>query len=227
MILDLPQARGGYLARPPGGSGPGLVLGMSLLGVNAELRRAADHFAALGYVTFAANLFWRMEPDYGPASSPDANARSLDLLKRSDDGVAADDLALLAGALRREPHCAGAVGAVGWCYGGRIAALAAAAGALDAVACFFPTWLETRLDAVARIACPLSIHMAEHEPYARLDRPAERVAAVLTGRPEAALFSYPGTTHGFDFSTAPIYDSAASKLANCRIALMLERALKT
>ncbi|MCV4785189.1 dienelactone hydrolase family protein, partial [Escherichia coli] len=52
--IDLTAANGGrfrgYLALPPGGRGPGLVLAQEIFGINEFMRRTADAFAAEGYV---------------------------------------------------------------------------------------------------------------------------------------------------------------------------------
>src|SRR5687768_13042150 len=53
---------GGYLAKPAGGQGPGIVVIQEIFGVNAGIRAMCDDWAAQGFVAFAPDLFWRIEP---------------------------------------------------------------------------------------------------------------------------------------------------------------------
>ena len=52
----------GYVARPPSGQGPGLVLLQEIFGINSFMREMADGFAEEGYVAVVPDLFWRLEP---------------------------------------------------------------------------------------------------------------------------------------------------------------------
>src|SRR5215207_8471988 len=48
-----------YLATPPAGKGPGLVLFQEIFGVNEHIRTLAEQYALDGYVVLAPDLFWR------------------------------------------------------------------------------------------------------------------------------------------------------------------------
>ncbi|MCX7901152.1 MAG: dienelactone hydrolase family protein, partial [Burkholderiaceae bacterium] len=50
---------GGYLALPPRGRGPGLVLFQEIFGVNGHIRAVAEQYALDGFVVLAPDLFWR------------------------------------------------------------------------------------------------------------------------------------------------------------------------
>ena len=47
----------GYLAVPESGSGPGLILGQEIFGINRTMRETADYFAEEGYVVLAPDLY--------------------------------------------------------------------------------------------------------------------------------------------------------------------------
>ena len=59
-----------YVALPPSGKGPALVICQEIFGVNATMREVADGFAQQGFVAVVPDLFWRLEPgvqlDYTP-----------------------------------------------------------------------------------------------------------------------------------------------------------------
>jgi carboxymethylenebutenolidase len=214
-----------YLASPKGDEGPGIVLAMSIYGVNSELRAAAEYFCALGYVVLAPNLFWAMDPDHGVEFSDAGQRRAGELLQRFDDQHGVESLGVAARSLRQRPECHGGVAAVGWCMGGRLAYLSAAAQSFDAAAAFYPTWLETRLDLADSITCPLSLHLPESEPYAKEEDALQSIERRFCDRENVELFVYPGATHGFDFSPPEPYHRWASQLANSRVALLLKRTI--
>jgi carboxymethylenebutenolidase len=216
---------GAYLAVPKSGKGPGLLLGMAIVGVNFELRANADHFADLGYVVLAPNVFWRLDPTHEVDFSDKAMDRGLQLLDQFSDDQGVADLGVAAQMLRSLPQCTGKVGSVGWCMGGRLAYLCAAAKTVDCAACFYPTWIETRLDLADTIDRPLSLHMPEDEPFAKIDNALEKVTETFQGRSNVEFFVYPGASHGFDFPDPQPFNRRASRLANARIALFLERNL--
>ncbi len=47
----------GYLALPPAGSGPGILLLQEVFGVNRHIRSVADQYAAAGFVVLAPDIF--------------------------------------------------------------------------------------------------------------------------------------------------------------------------
>ena len=47
----------GYLATPPGGRGPGLIVIQEWWGLNPQIKRTADRFAAEGFVALAPDLY--------------------------------------------------------------------------------------------------------------------------------------------------------------------------
>jgi carboxymethylenebutenolidase len=220
---------GAYLALPKstGGSGkaPGLLLGMSIVGVNFELRASADYFAQLGYVTLAPNVFFRLDPQHQVDFSEPGMRRAEALLDQFNDEQGVRDLGVAAKALREHPACNGKVGSVGWCMGGRLVYLCAHQRSVDCAASFYPTWLETRLDLADAIDAPLSLHMPEVEPFAKAEHALDKVIATFQNRPNVELFVYPGAAHGFDFPEPQPFNRFASRLANVRIALFLRRTL--
>ena len=48
-----------YLALPPSGHGPGLLLLQEIFGVNTHIRTVAGQYALAGFTVLAPDLFWR------------------------------------------------------------------------------------------------------------------------------------------------------------------------
>src|SRR5947209_6195245 len=85
-----------YLALPPGGRGPGIVVLQEIFGVNANMRSVCDWLASRGFVALCPDLFWRLEPglDLSPERDRDralALLAKLDFTKAVDDAAAAMD----------------------------------------------------------------------------------------------------------------------------------------
>ncbi len=116
----------GYLAVPEGGSGPGLILGQEIFGINKTMRETADSFAEEGYVVLAPDLFWRLEPGielgYGEADF----TKAFGYFERFDVDQAIDDIGASITALKALDECTGGVGFMGFCLGGKLAFLTAA-----------------------------------------------------------------------------------------------------
>src|SRR6201997_1984899 len=82
-----------YLASPPSGCGPGLVVIQEIFGVNGVMRAIADEFAARGYFALAPDLFWRLEPGVQLTDKTDAEwKRAFDLMGRFDQAKGVVDI---------------------------------------------------------------------------------------------------------------------------------------
>ncbi|WP_395694955.1 dienelactone hydrolase family protein, partial [Piscinibacter sp.] len=120
-----------YLALPPAGRGPGLLLLQEIFGVNRHIRAVAEQYALDGFVVLAPDVFWREAPRVELGYAGAERERAMQLLAQADRSQLAADLATSLAALSARPECAGRVGALGYCMGGRLAYLAAAGGGID------------------------------------------------------------------------------------------------
>ena len=112
----------GYLALPPGGRGPGLVVIQEWWGLTTHLQDVTDRFAAEGFVALAPDL-------YGGRATHDA-AEAEELATSLPRDRAVRDLAgAVDHLLGHDAVTSSTVGAVGFCMGGGfVLSLAAAAG---------------------------------------------------------------------------------------------------
>ena len=108
----------GYLALPPAGSGPGLIVIQEWWGLVGHIRDVTDRFAAEGFVALAPDLY------HGEAAkSPDQARKLLMALNIAEAGK--DMRGAARHLLALDAVRPGKVGAVGFCMGGQLALYAA------------------------------------------------------------------------------------------------------
>ena len=194
--IDLAPGFAGYLALPPAGHGPGLVLFQEIFGVNEHIRAVAEQYALDGFVVLAPDVFWRQAPLVELGYEGDDRVRAIDLMKAYAGPDALADVTLSVQTLRARPEVGGAkVGAYGYCMGGRLAYLAAATAGVDAASAFYGGGIHGQLDKAAAIACPIQFHYAENDDNIPLSA-VESVRSAMAGK-QAEVFVYPAAHHGF------------------------------
>src|SRR5688572_14184675 len=165
-MIDVPTLEGdarfsAHLAEPEGTPRGAIVVIQEIFGVNEGIRRKADHWASLGYLALAPDLFWRLEPNVElDPDVPDQFQRALGLMHKfnQDQGIR-DIEAVIREARRRLPQ-GGKVGVVGYCLGGRLAFMTAARTDVDASVCYYGVALDGLLHEQHAIARPLLLHIA-------------------------------------------------------------------
>lgn len=224
--IEVEAGQGGrfraWLSRPAKGSGPGLVLCQEIFGVNEGMRRMADLFAQEGYQVLVPDLFWRQQPgvELEEADLP----RAMELASRLDDRLAVEDVAACARALRSMPGCAGGVGVLGHCLGGRIAVLSAAAGAVDCAVSYYGVGIEKAVDDPGSLRVPVVMHFGAADNLV----PAQALVQVrekLSGRANVEIYVYPGAGHAFANPARSSYNKQACDMAHTRTIAMLRRVL--
>ncbi|WP_431677492.1 dienelactone hydrolase family protein [Kitasatospora sp. KL5] len=109
----------GYLALPPQGTGPGVVVVQEWWGLTSHMVSMVDRFAAEGFVALAPDL-------YGGATTHDREEAAR-MLRAMPPDRAARDLRGAVDFLLGQAHVVGdSVGAVGFCMGGGLALVLAA-----------------------------------------------------------------------------------------------------
>jgi carboxymethylenebutenolidase len=103
----------GYLAAPPSGSGPGLVVIQEWWGLNEQIRGVADRFAAAGFVALVPDLY------RGKATVEAAEAEHLMTGLNFGDAASQD---IRGAAQHLKGRCA-KVGVTGFCMGGALTLL--------------------------------------------------------------------------------------------------------
>jgi len=207
-----------YLALPPGGKGPGLVLIQEIFGVNQVMRDLADGYAAQGYVVACPDIFWRQEPGIQITDKTDAEwARAFELFKGFDFALGVEDLIATLQTLRAHAACSGKVGTVGYCLGGNLAYQMACRSSSDASVGYYGVGLDGLLDMALGIKKPLLLHVAEKDGFVPPEAQA-KTAAALSGNRHVTIHTYAGQDHAFARVGGKHYDKASADLANGRTA---------
>ncbi|MET3604376.1 carboxymethylenebutenolidase [Sphaerotilus sulfidivorans] len=217
-----------FVALPPAGRGPGLLLLQEIFGVNAHIRAVAEQYAQSGFVVIAPDLFRRQATRVELGYVGEDRERALTLMRGLSREQAVADMAVALAALRAMPECTGRIGALGYCMGGRLAFAAAALCGVDAVVCYYGGGIAAQPDLAAlaaRITVPVQFHHAGHDPSI----PPDAVAAVrtaMTCAPAAAqteFHDYPQAQHGFNCWARAAHDPASAVLAQGRSLVFLSQ----
>jgi len=205
-----------YLAEPEGAPRGAIVVIQEIFGVNEGIRRKCDHWASLGYVGLAPDLFWRLEP--GVELDPDVAEefqQALGLMQRLDqDKAIADIEAVIRHARSRLPQ-GGRVGCVGYCLGGRLAFMTSARTDIDASVGYYGVGLEGLMGEKHAIARPLMLHIAGADHFVTPDKQA-LIHAGLDDHPRVTIHDYPGEDHGFAAEMGKRRSEEAARLADSR-----------
>src|SRR5215470_5189434 len=155
-----------YLALPPGGSGPGIVLLQEIFGVNQVMRSIADWYAQRGFVVICPDLFWRQERGVQLTDQSDAEwKRAFELYQGLDEAKAVEDAGAAQAYLRNHPVCSGKVGAVGFCLGGKLAYLLSVRHHPDCSVGYYGVGIENALDEAGNLRNPLMLYIAQKDQF--------------------------------------------------------------
>ncbi len=200
----------GYLAIPPSGSGPGVVIIQEWWGLNDQLREVCDMWAADGFTVLAPDLY------RGAATSePDEAGKlmmSLNIEQAAKDMVGAVDYLAAHDAVVGD-----GVGVVGFCMGGSLALWLATLRPerVRAVVTFYGLigWPATQPD-WSRLSAPVQGHYAENDDSASPAAVAKLANELRALGKQVEIFTYPGTQHAFTNHHRPeVYDPDATALA--------------
>ena len=212
-----------YLAKPadvqPTARAAVLLL-PEIYNLNAWIREVADRYAERGYIALVPDLFWRHEAGVDLPYTPEGQQRGRALGAALDRSSSVEDTLAAANWLREHAQSP-TVAAIGFCLGGELALLAGAAvgtegrRGLDAAVAYYPTRMETHLDAVERLAIPSLIHLGEKDwrtPPELVRSLEQRLPAGL----DHELHVYADADHGFGRFGHPPFHAPSAALAESR-----------
>jgi carboxymethylenebutenolidase len=212
----------GYLAEPPHGSGPGVVVLHAWWGLTEPFQQVCDQLAQAGFVALAPDLY------HGKTTASVEEAEALVEALNQDEERVRGDIAGSVQVLRQHEatHLSdgrGKLAIIGFSLGGAYALDTSVrmSEEIAAVVTFYASY--PGLDYSGTNAAYLC-HFAEDDPF----EPAESVAVMeqelrAAGR-QATFYTYPGTKHWFFEENRPEYDAEAARLAWERtIAFLHER----
>ncbi|MBA5685440.1 dienelactone hydrolase family protein [Rugamonas apoptosis] len=204
---------GAYLALPRGGKGPGIVLLQEIFGVNSHIRAVADQYAADGYVVLAPDLFWRSGPRIELGYDDVSWARAVELMNATDVDKAQQDIGHTVRALRAQPGVQGKVGAIGFCFGGRLAYHTAANGQVDAAVAYYGGGIHNALGRAPQVRIPLQMHFGALDAHIPADAVA-RIATAFEDNDGVEIHVYDQAQHGFNCNHRASYQQRAAAQAH-------------
>ena len=176
-----------------------------IFGVNSHIRKLTDQFAAGGYTAIAPSLFDRVrrgiELGYTAADMQEGSG----YVKQLDPEATRRDLAAALAVVKHS----GRAGAVGYCWGGSLAYLAAGQLPLACAVVYYGRVM-SYLDQKPR--CPVMYHYGTEDKSIPL-ADVERIRAAY---PQAPVYTYEGAGHGFNCEQRASYDPQAAALARTR-----------
>lgn len=188
----------------------GLVILHAMWGVTPHLRELADGFAEDGYETIAPSLFDRHHRGF-PEQDIDeaARERQAGYMRATDWAVTCADVQAAIDALT------GPVFAMGFCYGGTAAWMAASrCEGLAAVSCFYGGGIAENAGEQPR--CPTILHFGKQDELI----PLADVEAVKARHPDLPIWLYEA---GHAFMAPSDYDGDSARLARLRTLQLFHR----
>ena len=207
-----------YVAMPAKTPAPAVVVIQEIFGVNKVMRDLTDGYAAAGYVAICPDLFWRIEPGIDITDQSEAEwQKAFELFQKFDVDLGIGDLIATVAHARALPECAGKVGTVGYCLGGKLAYLMATRSDADANVSFYGVGLDELIGEASQISKPYLSHVAENDGFVPKEAQATFIP-VLEQTPQATVHVYAGQDHAFARVGGQHYDQASADLANGRTA---------
>lgn len=210
----------GYLSLPPAGKGMGIVLIEEIFGVNSHIRGVADQYAQDGYVVLAPDVFWRIQPGVELGYEGADREKAMAQLQNTDVPTAVGDIGATVKALRALPEVTGKIAAIGYCFGGRLTFLSAAAGSIDAAVAYYGGGIHNLLGEADKIQAPIQFHFAANDSSIPLSA-VDQVKARFAGRDNAEVHIYAGAGHGFNCWDRSAYHPHSAALAHGRTLIFL------
>ena len=184
----------GYLAKPPAGSGPGVLVIQEWWGLDSGIKEMTERLGKAGFVALAPDLY------HGQLAGHDEMDKAGHLMQSMPADRAARDMSGAIDFLANDPSVTSkSIGVVGFCMGGLLSFIIAAhrPDKVSAVVPFYgfpqgpsePDW--------SRLTATISGHMAENDSHFSPEG-ARALEAKLRGMGKSVTLKvHPGTGHAF------------------------------
>jgi carboxymethylenebutenolidase len=186
-----------------------------IFGVNRHIRRVADDYAADGYVAIAPCLFDRIRRGIELGYSDEEVQQGRGYRMQLPEEKTLLDMSASINVVRH----AGRVAAVGYCWGGTLAYLAACELPVSCAVSYYGGQIVQHLDKPPRR--PVMYHFGERDPYIRPDD----IEKIRAADPNGVFHLYPAD-HGFNCEDRGSYDAASARLARERSRSFLREKLE-
>ena len=177
----------GYLAKPAGGSGKGVVIFQEWWGLNGNIKGIADRFAVEGFVALAPDMY------HGKLAAEPDEAMKL-LMALNIEQAAKDSKGAVA---YLKGLTGGPVGTTGFCMGGALSLFTACNNGKDVGACvdYYGGHPAVTYN-WAGLTAPVLGLFAEHDDFVNPNVPVMDKALTAGGK-KHEFITFPGTSHAF------------------------------
>ena len=225
-----------FLAYPKGKKSPAVVVHFEIFGVNGHIESVCRRIAEAGYAAVAPDYYWRMETRTAPYSDLKAGFALASQLK--DDLILSDVRSCIKYLQSKDFIERDSIGTLGFCMGGRLAALVAAnfPNDISAAVSFYGGGLAGEnmrggqtlnpVDEAAKIRCPMLLFYGEKDMFILPEHVEKYTGRLKELGTKFESKVYPGASHGFFCDDRPSYNADAAKDAWQRVLGFLESNLK-
>jgi carboxymethylenebutenolidase len=194
-----------WLAAPKGPAKGAVVVLQEIFGVNSHIRAVADGFAAAGYLAIAPSLFDRVRRGVELAyTAADVELGRGYMLQVPENKLLID----ITACINVVKH-AGAVGVVGYCWGGTLAHLAACELPIRAAVSYYGARIVQNLARTTH--APVQYHFGTQDQSI----PAEAIEKIRAADPSGEFHLY-AADHGFNCDQRASFNAAAAEAARVR-----------
>lgn len=207
-----------YVVRPEGEPKGALVIVQEIFGVNAQMRKITEDWAAEGYLCIAPAMFDRFEKNVDLSYDQQGFEKGFSLMHQFAPDFAPQVLDVDAGLQWLRAQTDKPIGIVGFCFGGLMAWLTACRLKVDAAVGYYGGGIDKFSNEEPQ--CPILLHFGSDDQYIS----QEARDTIQTAHPEVPIFVYEGAGHAFARSLDPNhYVADAATLAKKRSLLFFEQ----
>jgi carboxymethylenebutenolidase len=209
-----------YLAQPTAtGPVPAIIVIQEIFGVNSHIRDVTERFARLGYVAIAPAIYQRLAPGFETGYTAEDVKLGRQYKEQTQVDQLLSDIQATAAYLATLPNVKpGAMGCIGFCFGGLVTYLAATLPEIKAAASFYgagiPIWSPGRGSPTITYTADIKAELYCFFGMADASIPAahvEQIEAELQQHQIAhRIFRYAGADHGFFCDQRASYQAEAA-----------------
>ncbi|NJL89070.1 MAG: dienelactone hydrolase family protein [Coleofasciculaceae cyanobacterium SM2_1_6] len=224
-----------YLARPETSTAlPAVIVIQEIFGVNFHIRDVTERFAKAGYVAIAPALYQRTAPGFETGYTPEDVTIGRSYAQQTTAAELLGDLQATIDYLKAENLVQdGAIGCIGFCFGGHVAYLAATLPEIRATASFYGAGIALRTPGggAPTVTRTPEITGTIYTFFGTEDAsiPPDQIATIQTALEQHQIkhkvLVYEGADHGFCCDARGSYNPTAATAAFQEVQELFQREL--
>jgi carboxymethylenebutenolidase len=218
-IIEITSPHDGFAftalhAQPTGARRGGVIVIQEIFGLDQFVRADVERWSGLGFEVVAPSMFDRQEKGFTAGHDPEGMQKGVGYAMANGPANAISDIQGCIDFLKDR----GPVFIVGYCYGGSMVWMAASqCRGLAAGSSYYGSRVKDT--ASLPLTCPVVVHLGRKDAHIPAD---EVAAAVRAAHPEAPVYIYENSGHGFNNDGREDADPADARLARERTLALFE-----